>query len=94
MARPESTESSPQLRTLQPGADAAIERTIKDRLSRAAGDLNQVDYGALGENARAQYDTAKRFIQQANDAVRVKNYIFAESLADKAAVLASILLGR
>jgi len=38
-----------------------------------------------------QYDTAKRFIQQAEDALKAKNFVFAEQLADKAATLAAAL---
>ena len=38
--------------------------------------------------------TAKRFIQQADEAMRTKNLVFARNLADKAAVLAAQLGGR
>jgi hypothetical protein len=41
-----------------------------------------------------QYDTAKRFIRQADDAVKSKNLVFAKNLADKAAVIAAQLAGR
>jgi hypothetical protein len=41
-----------------------------------------------------QYDTAKRFIQQADDAMKAKNLVFARNLADKAAAIAAQLAGR
>lgn len=87
-------EGSPQLRTQQPRDDAAQERSIRDQLTRASTDLGRVDYGALGVDARTQYDTAKRFIQQAYDALRTSNLVFAGNLADKAATLAAVLVGR
>jgi hypothetical protein len=63
-------------------------------MARAGGDLNKVDYRALNTGARNQYETAKRFIEQAEDAIRLKNLLFAKNLADKAAVLATELLGQ
>ena len=57
-------------------------------------DPAKVDYRALNANARTQYDTAKRFIQQAEDAIRMKNLPFAKNLADKAAALAVQLGGQ
>ena len=84
-------------RTLQtaPAANAGeAEKKIRGQLTRAARDLNRVDYGALSVDAKAQYDTAKRFMRQAEEALKVKNFVFAENLADKAAALAAILLGR
>ena len=63
-------------------------------MTRAGVDLNRIDYRALNADARTQYDTAKRFIQQAADAIRAKNLPFAKNLADKAATLATQLGGK
>ena len=63
-------------------------------LTRANNDLSRVDYRALNNDARTQYDTAKRFVQQADRALREKNLVFAKSVADKAAALAAQLAGR
>ncbi len=71
-----------------------MERGIRQILGRATADLNRIDYRTLGADARAQYDTAKRFITQAQDSVRAKNLVFAKSLADKAAALAAQLSGQ
>lgn len=68
-----------------------VERRIRTRMTQAAGDLDRTDYRALSAERRAQYDTAKRFIQQADEALKVQNLVFAEQLADKAATLAAAL---
>ena len=63
-------------------------------LLQAGHGLNRVNYQALNADGRTQYDTAKRFISQAEEAVRAKNLVFASNLAEKAAALASQLSGR
>jgi hypothetical protein len=63
-------------------------------LTRATGDLGRVDYSRLNANAKSQYDSAKRFISLADAALRQKNLVYAETLADKAADLAAQLAGR
>ena len=82
------------LQTMPAGTEGEVERTIRALLTRATADLNRIDYGALGADARTQYDTAKRFVNQAQDAQREKNLAFARNLADKAAALAAQLAGR
>jgi hypothetical protein len=71
-----------------------LERSIRDALARAGADLARIDYRGLSADARSQYDTAKRFMQQAEDAMRVRNLVFGKNLADKAASLAAQLSGR
>lgn len=68
-----------------------LERAIRARMAQAGRDLDRTDYRALNAERRTQYDTAKRFLQQADDALKVKNLVFAEQLADKAATLAAAL---
>lgn len=82
------------LQTMPTNAEGDVERAVRATLLRANGDLNHVDYRALNSDARNQYDTAKRIIRQAEDAVRAKNLVFAKNLADKAAALAAQLAGR
>jgi outer membrane biosynthesis protein TonB len=82
------------LQTTPPTAEGEVERLIRAAISKANADLNRVDYRALNNDARNQYDTAKRFIRQADDAMRAKNLVFAKSVADKAAALAAQLAGR
>jgi hypothetical protein len=88
-ARPPTT-----LQTTPPTAEGDVERGIRASLSRASSDLNRIDYRVLNADARTQYDTAKRFMRQADDAMRAKNLVFAKNLADKAATLAAQLAGR
>jgi hypothetical protein len=82
------------LQTTPPTAEVDLERGIRSSITRATADLNRIDYRALNADARTQYDTAKRFIRQAEDAMRAKNLVFARSVADKAVVLAAQLAGR
>ena len=72
----------------------SIERSIRASLQRASADLNRVDYRALNADARTQYDTAKRWVRQADEAIRAKNLVFAKSIAEKAATIAAQLAGR
>ena len=94
---PRPAATPPATTTLQttPAAEQGeVERAIRATMTRASADLNRIDYRALNKDARTQYDTAKRFIQQAEDAIRMKNLPFAKNLADKAAVLATQLSPR
>jgi type IV secretory pathway VirB10-like protein len=88
-ARPQTT-----LQTTPATAEGEVERGIRASLQRASSDLNRVDYRALNRDARTQYDTAKRFVAQADDAIRTKNLVFAKNLAEKAATIAAQLAGR
>jgi len=81
------------LQTAPTQRETEEEARIRTLLDRAAGSLNRIDYRNLGANARMQYDTAKGFIKQAEDAIKTKNLLFASSLADKAAALAAQLGG-
>jgi hypothetical protein len=95
---PKPTEEPPRppttLQTAPTTVEGEQERTIRATLTRASSELSRVNYRALNTDARTQYDTAKRFIQQAEEAMKTKNLVFAKNLADKAAVLAAQLGGR
>jgi hypothetical protein len=88
---PATPPATTALQTTPAAEQGEVERAIRATMTRASGDLNRIDYRALNKDARTQYDTAKRFIQQAEDAIRMKNLPFAKNLADKAAVLAAQL---
>lgn len=83
-------------RDLRPAAanNAATERAVRDVLVRANRDLSRIDYGRLTTDGRAQYEQSKRFSQQAEQALKERNLVFAATLAEKAATLAAELLGR
>jgi type IV secretory pathway VirB10-like protein len=92
---PEAAPAEPrELRPASPARDAAAEKEVRDTLGRAARDLGRVNYGRLSADARAQYDQSKRFTQQAEQALKDRNFVFAATLADKAVTLAAELLGR
>ena len=76
------------MRTPQTANDEQAEREVRSVMARAQGMLNNMDYGPLSAAARQQYDTARRFIAQADSALRIRNYVFARNLADKAETLA------
>ena len=78
--------------TPTPGSEAQTVTAIRELLGRAARDLSRVNAGALNNDGRAQYDTARRFLQQAEDALKARNIVFAGRLADKAATMAAILI--
>ena len=63
-------------------------------LQTATADLNRVDYRKLNADVQLQYDTAKGFVRQAEEALKTKNLGFAQTMAEKAATIASQLAGR
>jgi hypothetical protein len=95
-AQPAQPASEPQreLRAASTPADAEADKKIRALLLVASRNLGQVDYQKLSIAGREQYEQAKGFGEQAEEALTQRNYVFAETLADKAAKLASELLGR
>jgi len=89
---PEPTPQ-PNAPALQTTSDVnGIEQKAQAQLASARRDLDKINYKALGSDAKVQYDTARQYIGQAEDALKLRNYVFASQLADKAAVLASLLV--
>ena len=93
-AAPTAAEPPRELRPNSPSGDAAAERDARDKLARAARDLGRVDYGKLNTDSRSQYEQSKRFMDQAQQALKDRNFVFASTLADKAAALAAGLAPR
>ena len=91
---PATPPATTTLQTTPAAEQGEVERAIRATMTRAGADLNRIDYRALNADARTQYDMAKRFIQQAEEAIRMKNLPFAKNLADKAAMLAAQLAGQ
>jgi hypothetical protein len=78
---------------LQTTTDVTGEETaIRAQMTQARANLKPIEYGALSAEQKTQYDTAQRFLQQAEDALKVKNLVFARQLADKAVTLAAALV--
>jgi hypothetical protein len=86
--RPPAPPPPTLLTTTDPGA---AEQRTRASLANATRDLGRIDVRTLSADARAQYDIAQRFVAQATDALKAKNYEFAQQLADKAATLATLL---
>ena len=78
--------------TPSPGSEAQTANAIRNLLGQATRDLSRVNVASLNNDGRAQYDTARRFIQQAEDALKSRNIVFAGKLADKAATMAAVLV--
>jgi hypothetical protein len=75
-------------------ADAESTQRITELLRNAARDLKGVDYGKLTRGGKEQYDQAKLFAEEAEKALRERNFVYAQTVADKAANLARELSGR
>jgi hypothetical protein len=83
-----------ELRAASSPADPESERRITEVIRNASRDLNRVDYRGLTRGGRESYDQAKGFIDEAEKALTARNFIYAQTAADKAAKLAAELLGR
>jgi len=91
---PTPAPNAPLLRKPQTADEGEQVRTIRETLDRASRDLGRVNYQALKAEGRSNYDTAKRFIDQAEVALRDRNFVFASYLAGKAETLARELYGQ
>lgn len=87
-ADPPRPQETPRVRTPQTANDEQAEREVRAIMGRAEGMLKQVPYQQLTGAAQQQYQTAQRFIRQADNALKIRNYVFARNLADKAETLA------
>jgi hypothetical protein len=94
VATPPPVAQPATLEQPQPGKSDVTEGQVKATMTKAKADLDKVDYKGLNPDGKAQYDTAKRFIDEANQALGQKNLVYALKVADKAAGLAAGLLGR
>jgi hypothetical protein len=97
--KPETPAAAPETpvvtpRPVPPPADAAADRRVRDILRKATTDLNRVDYQRLSTDGKAQYELSKRFSDQAEQALKDRNYAFATTVAEKASAVATELLGR
>ena len=86
---PPAPEPPPTLQTdVNP---AAAEQRTRAALASATRNLGRIDVRSLSADARTQFDIARRFIAQADGALKARNFEFAEQLAEKAATLAALL---
>lgn len=85
-------QTAPTEATAVRAASAADERRVRELMSKAATDLNRVDYKKLSTEGKSQYDQSKRFSDQAQQAIKERNFVYAVTLAEKAATLAAELV--
>jgi hypothetical protein len=85
---PPKPDETPRVRTPQTANDEQADREVRAIMGRAQAMLKLVNYTQLSPAARQQHDTARRFIAQADNALKIRNYVFARNLADKAETLA------
>lgn len=78
----------PRLTTPETPDAAAATRQVQDSLARARRALAALRYDRLTADARAQYDTVVQLMQQAEEALRTRDFAFALKVADKADTLA------
>ena len=78
--------------TPTPGTEAKTEASIHALLGQVTRDLSRVNPSGLSGDSRAQYDAARRFVEQAEEALKVRNLVYASKLADKAAAMAAVLV--
>jgi outer membrane biosynthesis protein TonB len=88
---------APPVAPLQPTLPAstqAVAKQVEAQLAQARKDLGRVDVRGLSADAKSQWETATRFVEQAGTALREGNVVFAQKLAEKAVGLAANLVPR
>jgi len=73
-------------------AGSANETSVRALIKKAGEDLLLVDYKKLSKEGQGQYDQSKRFSDEAQQAIKVRNFPYAMTLAEKAATLAAELV--
>jgi hypothetical protein len=86
--------AAPLLRTPETADDHEAIKRVKAILGRAEQNLSKVNYQNLSLNAKAQHDTATRFISQAEENLKTRSFTIARFLADKAETISGSLLNR
>jgi hypothetical protein len=62
---------------------------VQESLRRTRQKLDAIDRRRLNAGKRADYDSARRFLEQAEGAVKANNLLLAQSSAEKAETLAN-----
>ena len=76
------------LRSAGPGAPSISVAHVREILSRASQKLDALNRGQLNAGRQVDYDNARRFLAQAEAAVKSNNLMLAQSSAEKAETLA------
>ena len=87
-------EAAPLLRTPDTANNAEAARRVREILARAQENLSKVNPRALSRGARSNYDTATRFVDTAEAALKTGRLDYAKFIAEKADTLSAGLLKR
>jgi outer membrane biosynthesis protein TonB len=90
-AGPPNPPPVPPLRTATTPSGPEAQRQVRDILERAATILTKVDYQKLSDDRRANYNSAKNYMQQADEALKKDDLTLARSFADRAENIAKQL---
>ncbi|PYR89677.1 MAG: hypothetical protein DMF84_23395 [Acidobacteria bacterium] len=91
---PTVAQPAPQLRTPQTADTTEAERNVRTTIDRANKSLGGVNYAPLNNDRKKAYNDAKMFIQEAEEALKRGNFVFAQGVATKAETLARELAGK
>ena len=83
----------PPLRTGSTADGPEVVKQVREVMDRANRMLLSIDYRSLGNERKANYDSAKNFLKQAEEALKTGNSVFAKSLVDNAERIAKELGG-
>jgi hypothetical protein len=92
-AQPPVPSPVPPLRTPGTADPAEVARQVLTVIDRTVKLLEGIDYQKLGEDRRVNYNHAKNFTKQAEEALKKNDVVLAKSLADRAETIARALAG-
>jgi hypothetical protein len=75
-----------------PAASVGDEKKAQSLIAKAKSDLENVNYQRLSADGKAQYNQSKQFNDEAQQAIKERNFLLANTLAEKAAKLAAELV--
>ena len=88
MAEAPRTTPPPELRPAAAAGKTPTAAQVRERLVRTKQKLDSIARNRLNTGKRADYDSARHFLAQAEDAVKENNLLLAESSGEKAETLA------
>jgi hypothetical protein len=88
-AEPVRPTPPPELRPAGPAGRTPTAAQVRDRIGRTKQKLDTIDRRRLNAGKRSDYDSARRFLSQAEAAVKDNNLLLAESSVEKAETLAN-----
>jgi hypothetical protein len=93
-AQPPAAQPVPPLRPQGSADGPEMARQVRETIDRAKKMLDSIDAGTLSAERKLNYDTARDFIKQAEEAITQEKLVFAKSLAERAEGVAKQLGGR